>query len=314
MCTVGVQFEGEKDKVIQHPENVTEVKNQTENVDEPQNKDEDVTTPTKTTNSVIFQFTPTPAVEEENEIDKIQQYGWGNCQQKHEGAYREMDEGFTAALAHCENGTDFDDKEEIFSSDLPLDFALVGCIVSDPKSIDEALHGPDTKHWQEALEYKRGLLEKLETWDIIDLPQGHTAIPCSKVMKVKRGPNGEILSYWVRIVAGGYRQIKGINYTKTFSAAAKMPTVRVILANAAHQDWEIEHIDIKSAYLNAKLKEIIYMKPPRGVLRKGQEGKVFVTPLNILRYNQACMFMVSRFKFKCQSSPKSLSEHWESMF
>ena len=53
-----------------------------------------------------------------------------------------------------------------------------------------------------------------------------------------------------------------------------MPTVRVVLANAAHQDWEIEHIDVKSTYLNAPLKETIYMKPPRGVLKPGQEGKV----------------------------------------
>ena len=94
----------------------------------------------------------------------------------------------------------------------------------DPKTLDEALRCPDTKHWQEALEYKIGQLEKLETWDIVDLPQGHTAIPCSEVIKVKHGPNGEILSYQVRIVAGGHRQIKGINYTETFSAAAKMPT------------------------------------------------------------------------------------------
>ena len=57
-----------------------------------------------------------------------------------------MNEGFTAALTHCENRTDFDDEEEIFSSDLPLDFALVGSIRSDPKTLDEALHGPDTKH------------------------------------------------------------------------------------------------------------------------------------------------------------------------
>ena len=53
-----------------------------------------------------------------------------------------------------------------------------------------------------------------------------------------------------------------------------MPTVRVVLGNAAEQDWEIEHIDIKSAYLNAPLKETIYMKPPQGVLKPGQEGKV----------------------------------------
>jgi len=53
-----------------------------------------------------------------------------------------------------------------------------------------------------------------------------------------------------------------------------MPSVRVVLANAAEQDWEIHQIDVKSAYLQAPLKEIIYMRPPRGVLKPGQEGKV----------------------------------------
>ena len=53
-----------------------------------------------------------------------------------------------------------------------------------------------------------------------------------------------------------------------------MPTICTVLANAAHQDWEIEHIDVKSEYLNAPLKEEIYMKPPRSVLKSGQDGKV----------------------------------------
>ena len=39
-----------------------------------------------------------------------------------------------------------------------------------------------------------------------------------------------------------------------------MPTMCVILANATTQDWEINHVDIKSAYLNVMLKETIYMK------------------------------------------------------
>jgi hypothetical protein len=30
-------------------------------------------------------------------------------------------------------------------------------------------------------------------------------------------------------------------------AAAKMPTIRTVLANTATQDWEMEHIDVKSA-------------------------------------------------------------------
>ena len=78
----------------------------------------------------------------------------------------------------------------------------------------------------------------------------------------------------MHIVAGEHRQVKGVNYSETFSSTAKMPTVQVVLVNAATQDWEIEHVDVKSAYLNATLKEMIYMKLPRGVLKSGEEGKV----------------------------------------
>ena len=63
----------------------------------------------------------------------------------------------------------------------------------------------------------------------------------------------------MRIVAGGHRQVEGVNYMKTFLSAVKMPTVCLVLANAAELDWEIKHVDIKNAYLNAPLKEIIYM-------------------------------------------------------
>ena len=82
---------------------------------------------------------------------------------------------------------------------------------------------------------------------------------------MKRGPNGEIQSYQVRIVAGSHRQVEGINYTKTFSSAAKMPTIHAVLANAANQDWEIKHVDVKSAYLNAPLKET-FISIPRTIL------------------------------------------------
>ena len=120
-----------------------------------------------------------------------------------------------------------------------------------------------------------------------DLPKEHTAIPCSEVLKIKRGPDGEIKSYRVRIVVGGHRKIECVNYTETFSSVAKMPLVCTILTNAMEQDWEIEHVNIKSAYLNALLKETVYMKPPRGVLKPGQEGKVLRLLKGLYRLKQA---------------------------
>ena len=51
---------------------------------------------------------------------------------------------------------------------LPPDIALAGFIGTDPKTLDEVLHGPNAKEWQEALEYEIGQLEKLEMWVVED--------------------------------------------------------------------------------------------------------------------------------------------------
>ena len=194
-----------------------------------------------------------------------------------------MNSGLVAEIAQDELLDDNDPLAEIIedsggyltcSEEFLPDFAMVRYIWSDPQTLDEALRGLNAKEWQEALEYEIGQLQKLGTWVVESLPPSQTAIPCSEVLRVKRGPNREVQSYRVQIVVGGHRQVEGVNYTETFSAAAKMPMVCVILANAAHQDWEIDHVDVKSAYLNAQLEEVIYMKPPRGVLKPGEEGKV----------------------------------------
>ena len=191
-----------------------------------------------------------------NDDDNPEQLGRGKrVAPKPQGIYKKMHVGLIAGVAQEAseplNDEDSlielpDDHEQIFT-DLPPDFALIGGLNSEPASIDEALRGPDAQKWQEALDYEINQLEKMGTWVVEDLPAGHTAIPCSEVLRIKRGPDGEIQSYRVRIVAGGHRQVEGLNYTETFSAAAKMPIVRVVLVNAAEQDWEIEHVDVKSA-------------------------------------------------------------------
>ena len=61
---------------------------------------------------------------------------------------------------------------------------------------------------------------------------------------------------------GGHKQIEEKEYTETFTAASKSPSVCVILVNAVYQDWEIHQVDIKNMYLNVPLKKTVYMKPP----------------------------------------------------
>jgi hypothetical protein len=271
----------ENHKVIQHPTNPVENEPNPKDSDEKAEiKASDDTQDPDMSNTIPFPLVDQSTTETNEEIaqdDDLENYGKGQRPRKQKGAYKQMNEGkLTAAIAHFEDLDDENNPSEGFDNFIysQNDFALASTHPSDPKTLDEALRGPDSKHWEEALKYEINQLQKLGTWVVEDLPAGHTPIPCNEVIKVKRGPDGEIQTYRVRIVAGGHRQVEGINYTETFSAAAKMPTVRAVLANAAHQNWEIEHIDIKSAYLNAELKETIYMKAPRGVLKQGEEGKV----------------------------------------
>ena len=265
-----VQSEGEKEKVIQSPIN------NAENVKEPENEGiepakpiENAPKPEGTSNTIPFPSTDDQDVKPDSEEDP-REYGRGQRPRPPQGTFK----GLVAAMASPDDDAEATDESSELPYDLPPDVALIGHFGSDPTTLDEAMRGPNVNEWQKALEYEISQLEKLGTWVVEDLPPGQSAIPCTGVTRVKRGPDGEVQSYRVRIVAGGHRQVEGVNYTETFSAAAKMPTVRVVLANAAHQDWEIEHVDVKSAYLNAPLKEIIYMKPPPGVLKPGQEGKV----------------------------------------
>ena len=154
-------------------------------------------------------------------------------------------------------------------------FALhVGSIGIEPRTIAQALAGPDAVKWKKAYQIELDQLKRVHTWDIVPRPADKPVIPCGYVFKVKLGPKGEIVKYKARIVAGGHRQTKGTNYNETFAAAAKIASIRVLLALAAQRDWEIDQIDVVGAYLNAKLEDEVYMEPPHGVLNDEERGRV----------------------------------------
>jgi len=46
---------------------------------------------------------------------------------------------------------------------------------------------------------------------------------------------------------------------------AKFTTIRLLLALSCENDWEIEGMDVKTAFLNSELEERVYMEIPEGV-------------------------------------------------
>jgi hypothetical protein len=131
------------------------------------------------------------------------------------------------------------------------------------------MRSDNVDQWTDACQYEIDALAKNKTWELVDLPPGHKAVKSKWVFKLKSDG-----CYRARLVAKGFTQIPGIDYDETFSPVARFESLRLLLALAALEDWEIHQMDIKSAFLNGVLDKEIYMEQPQGFVTAGQETKV----------------------------------------
>ncbi|KAK9045823.1 hypothetical protein V6N11_051728 [Hibiscus sabdariffa] len=110
----------------------------------------------------------------------------------------------------------------------------------EPKTYQEVVVSPDSEKWLEAMRSEIDSMSENQT-------------------------------YKGRLVAKGFRQIHGVDYDEIFSPVAMFKSIRILLAITAFHDYEIWQMDVKTAFLNGKLEEDVYMTQPEG----------FVTPENV---------------------------------
>jgi hypothetical protein len=77
-----------------------------------------------------------------------------------------------------------------------------------------------------------------------------------------------------RLVVKGYAQIQGVDYDEVFAPVTRLETVRLLLALAAQGEWQVHHMDVKSAFLNGDLQEEVYVQFPPGFSDPTVQGKV----------------------------------------
>lgn len=107
------------------------------------------------------------------------------------------------------------------------------------------------------------------------------------MFRVKLNPDSSVNKHKARLVVKGYSQDPGIDYTDTFAPVARLDTVRLLLALAAQNRWEVFQLDVKSAFLNGIMNEEIYVEQPEGFLKKGEENKVFLLKKALCGLKQA---------------------------
>ncbi|GJT64325.1 ribonuclease H-like domain-containing protein [Tanacetum coccineum] len=87
--------------------------------------------------------------------------------------------------------------------------------------------------------------------------------------------NPQTLSrYKARLVANGSSQQLGVDFDETFILVVKPATVRMVLRLTVSRKWSIHQLDVKNAFLNGDISEIVYMHQPPGFVDNRQGSQV----------------------------------------
>ena len=119
----------------------------------------------------------------------------------------------------------------------------------EPKKIEEALTDPD---WVVAMQEELNQFEHQKVWKLVPRPQNRKVIDTRWVFRNKLDEKGTVTRNKARLVAKGFSQAEGIDYDETFASVARLEAIRMFLAFAAHSNFKVYQMDVKSAFLNGE--------------------------------------------------------------
>ncbi|CAI5469575.1 unnamed protein product [Closterium sp. Yama58-4] len=139
-----------------------------------------------------------------------------------------------------------------------------GRMPGEPATLKEALESDDAEEWKKAMESELKSIEENDTFELVELPEGRTAITSKWLFKIKSDADGKIERYKSRLVAKGYQQKDKVDFNELFAPVVKPTTLRTLLAGAAIKGWVVKQLDIVTAFLNGILVEEIFMAHSKG--------------------------------------------------
>jgi len=96
------------------------------------------------------------------------------------------------------------------------------------------------------------------------VPKGKRILPLIWIYTNKINSAGVVIKHKARIVAHGFRQLFGVDFFQTFAPTLNIDGLKLIIAIASKFKWHIFQLDIKAAYLNAKIDSDNYTTIPPG--------------------------------------------------
>jgi hypothetical protein len=126
--------------------------------------------------------------------------------------------------------------------------------------VEEALQDPD---WVLAMQEELNNFKRNEVWSLVP-HQKQNVVGTKWVFCNKQDEHGVVTRNEARLVAKGYAQVVGLDFEETFAPVARLESIRILLAYAAHHSFRLFQMDVKSTFLNGPIKEEVYVEQPPG--------------------------------------------------
>jgi hypothetical protein len=126
----------------------------------------------------------------------------------------------------------------------------------EPLAVEEALQDAD---WVMAMQEELNNVTRNEVWSLVERPK-QNVIGTKWVYHNKQDKNGVVTKNKLRLVAKGYTQVEGLDFGEAYAPIARLEVICILLAFAAHHDFKLYQMDVKSAFLNGPISEEIYVE------------------------------------------------------
>jgi hypothetical protein len=141
------------------------------------------------------------------------------------------------------------------------------------------LASPEHEYWVAGARDELKSLEDLKVFVLVprsEIPRGQHPLKGKLVCKRKRDDAGNVSRYKVRYIAKGFVQWYLIDYDKMTALTARLESFCALLHIAAILDWDVQHIDIKTAFLHGILleSETVFMEQPPSFEAPGKKDWV----------------------------------------
>ncbi|GKA15828.1 retrovirus-related pol polyprotein from transposon TNT 1-94 [Tanacetum coccineum] len=114
--------------------------------------------------------------------------------------------------------------------------------------------------WIESMQDELNQFKCLDVWELVECPIGRNIIVVKWIWKNKTDAENTVIQNKSHLVAKGYGQEEGINFKDSFAPVARLEAVRIFVAYAAHKNFPIYQMDVKTAFLNGPLKEAVFVR------------------------------------------------------